>query len=333
MAVALFLWVLQEHGGFAMVESAASRVGARWPLLLVPWAIGVWLRILSYKICLPARGKDLPTSILVRVQLAGSALNRLLPLGASSSNILKVGLLRHWYTAEALVAAGIWGSLGTGIANVVGALGPLCALFVGFGEPWLVASLVLVNVLMGIPALTAVFFVARGLSERATRVLTFLPLQSLQLHRQAVLDWAARLDVHLAAAVGDRREDFRLLLVMRVVSMGVRVLEIWLAVELLGIEGGLLIALLYNSMSRSVTQLIRFIPGRLGVMEMSASAMFLALGLAPEEGLALALALRVRYLAGLLLSFGALSTVHDLPEQYPPRTEQQRADGQQSSSA
>ena len=96
-------------------------------------------------------------------------------------------------------------------------------------------------------------------------------------------------------------------------------LEIWLAIELLGLSGGILAALLYNSVSRGVTQLAVFIPGRIGIMEAAQATVFAALGLGSTNGLALALALRFRYIVNLLVSHGALARVHILAERFPPR--------------
>jgi len=324
-AFGLLYWVLDKHGGGALIRSLADQVGWRWSLLLVPWAAGIAVGLWAYVTCLPRRGKDMPLSVVARVHLAGGALNELLPLGKSSSNIMKVGLMRHWYSSEALVAAGIWGSLGSGIGNMAGALGPVLALGLGYGEVWTVAALAAVSVVMGIPAIAALVLIPTGLIERVTRLLTIGDFGWLRRRREKVIAWSARLDVHLAAAVGERSADFRQLVWLRLLYQVFRVFTIWLAIELLAVPGGLMTALLYNAMSRGVTQILRFVPARLGVMELGASAMFIGLGLDGEAGVALALLLRVANVASLVTAFSALSTIHDLPERFPPRTAEERA--------
>lgn len=326
VAIGLLVWLLDKHGGMALLSSIGDRLGMRWPLLLIPWACTTVVGMAAYQSCLPRRGKDAPQSVLVRVQLAGAALNTILPLGASSSNIMKISLLRHWYSAEALVAAGIWGSLGTGIGNALSGLGPLTVLSLGFGEPWVIVTLAAITVAMGIPAVTAVALVSKGLSERVTRLVTLLPFEPLRRRSQSLINWAARVDVHLAAAVGERRGDFVRLVALRALFQVIRVLEIWLAAELLGIPDGLLIALLYNTMTRTISQVARFVPGQWGVLEATAGAMFVALGLDAQSGIALALALRIRHFASLVAAFTALGTINNLPGRYPPRNERERVE-------
>ena len=86
-----------------------------------------------------------------------------------------------------------------------------------------------------------------------------------------------------------------------------RVCEIWVAVTLLGFSGGLLAALLYHAMSRAITSLLGIVPGRLGVMELAAAALFPALGYPATFGIEVALALRFTYVVNALWSGAVLA--------------------------
>ena len=93
-----------------------------------------------------------------------------------------------------------------------------------------------------------------------------------------------------------------------------------MVVEFLQIPGGLLTALLYNVMSRTISQLVFFVPGNIGVMELSSATVFAALGLDANAGLQIALALRFTYFFNLLVGYGALSRLHLLSKHYPAQT-------------
>ena len=123
----------------------------------------------------------------------------------------------------------------------------------------------------------------------------------------------------MAAAVGERRADYLRLIGFRFLGQLVRVLELWLVVELLGLPGGILTAVLYNATSRAVEQLTPFIPGRIGIMEVVQTAVFAALGLTAEAGLEMALTLRFRYIVNLLVSYGALTRMDALSQKFPPQ--------------
>jgi hypothetical protein len=162
--------------------------------------------------------------------------------------------------------------------------------------------------------------VKHGIGARLSRLLGRLPFRFVRRRKDRALAWARKLDTHLASAVGDRRGDFLRLMALRVLAQSVRVCEIWLVVTLLGIEGGLWTALLYNAMSRAVTQLLGFIPGRIGALEAVSLLTFEGIGLEGADGLALALTLRFGFLVNLLVSHGALARMPGLAQRYPART-------------
>src|SRR5690606_36875995 len=70
---------------------------------------------------------------------------------------------------------------------------------------------------------------------------------------------------------------------------------------------------------RAVQQLAPFVPGGLGIMELVQTESFVMLGLTSDAGMEMALALRVRFIANLFLSFGALTRLEALAQQSPPR--------------
>lgn len=317
--VGLLGWVLYRYNGYQVFIDLTHRLKYSWVLLLIPVVGAGVFTFLGYRTSLPERGKSIHWFILIQIERSGAALNALLPLGNSSGNIVKIALLRHWFSSEAIVAAGIWGGLATGVCNTFGALGPAVTMATGYSTQFIVALLIIVNVVISIPALTILTLVKRGLSERVAKVLSIIPSRFVASRRGVIIQWASRLDQHLRYAVEDRKGDFARLLGFRVLYQINRILEIWLVITLIDLPGGLMAALIYNAMSRSVTQLLAFVPGRLGVMEWASIEVFSIIGWAPEAGLSLALALRFHYFVNLLVSFTALSNVYTLAKKYPPR--------------
>jgi len=320
-----FAWVLFAKGGLKVLADVVERVGWNWPLLLIPFALSALVTVLAYRAALPGRGRAVPIGVMIHAERSSAVLTSLLPLGNAGGNIAKLVLLRHWYATEELVAAGAWGALGTGLCHSIGAIGPAIAVALGVA-PAPMATLMLAagNVLMALPATLVLLTVRHGLSERVTKLVSLLPGRLLERRRASMKAWAARLDTHLAAAVGERRADFAAQIVYKAAAQIIRIAEICLAVELLGLPGGLSTAVIYNALSRTMTLVWSFVPGQLGVLEASSMAGFAILGYRPEMGLALALVLRFRYIVNMALSATALGTSAKLLRQYPPRSDAER---------
>lgn len=318
LGIGLFVWVLVAKDGAKIVADVVERLGYRWPLLLVPFAANAIITGLAYRSALPGRGRAVPWRVLIHAERSGAVLTSLLPLGNAGGNIAKLVLLRHWFLSEELVAAGAWGAIATGLCHALAAVGPLFAIAAD-AAPIPAAALVLAagNVVMSMPALLVLSSVRHGLSQRVARLLALVPARLFGKRRERISAWANRLDRHLAAAVGERRGDFAVQIAYKAAAQAVRIAEIWLAVELIGLPGGLATAVLYNSLSRTMTLLWSFVPGQLGVLEMSSMVGFASLGFAPEMGLSLALVLRFRYVVNMALSATALGTSAKLLREYP----------------
>ncbi len=313
-------WVVHRNGGLATVVGVVERLKWTWPLLLVPYGMLALVVVLTYRACLPNRGREVPFRTLVQIERSGSALNAFLPLGDSSGNIAKVALLRHWYTSEQIVAAGIWNSLGTGIGNAFAALGPAIGGILGVLPPWLAISIAGVNLAMALPASLVLLLVHKGLAARVAKLIGRFPFGFVVRRKARILAWAERLDLHVESAVHVRRADFRNVVFWKVVYQVVRVSHIWMIIELLGLRGGLIAALTYNAMSRTVQQLFVFVPGRMGVTEALSASLFSAIGWPAADGVAMALVLRFNYVINVVFSGTALSGSHALAQKYPPRT-------------
>jgi hypothetical protein len=320
-AFSLLAYVVHRNGGIETIAGVVARLGQRWPLLLVPYGFMAFATIMAYRSCLPGRGRAVPFLVLVQIERSGTALNAFLPLGDSSGNIIKVALLRHWYTSAEIVAAGAWSNLAAGVGNALAAAGPMIAYAMGVLPLPYAALLSGICVAMTIPAATVMILVKRGLAVKAASLVTRAPFATVQKRKDAILAWAASLDHHVASAMSHRFRDFLHLIFWRTVYQVVRVGELWLVITLLELPGGLGAALAYNAMSRMVQQTLTFVPGRVGVIEGLAARLAKGFAWPAAAGVAFALTLRFAYVVNLVIASTALSGAHALASKYPPRSE------------
>jgi len=320
LGVALLVYVFVSRDGVDVLLEVVERVGDRWPLLLVPYALNGIFAIACYRVALPRRGRDVPLGVLVHVERSAAILTSVLPFANYGGNFAKVILLSHWYTGAEVLAAGAWGALATGICNSLAAIGPFVALAMGFAEPSGVALVAAATIATSFPALFILTMVRKGLARRVTSLLRHFPRLFSEERREKWLGKAEDFDRHLSSAVGERKGDFTLHVLLKACVQVARVGEIWLIIELLGLPGGLLAALLFNAINRTTAQLLSFVPGGFGVLELSAMIGFSALGFSTEDGLAVALALRFHFFVNMLVSASALATAPRVRAKYPPRT-------------
>jgi uncharacterized membrane protein YbhN (UPF0104 family) len=261
---------------------------------------------------------------MIHAERSSTVLSSLLPLGNTGGNLAKLALLRHWYLTDEIVAAGVWGAIGTGLCHALGAIGPALAASVD-AVPAAGPALLLgaTNVVMALPAFVILLSVRKGLSARVAMLIALLPGAFVALRREGMRAWAARLDRHLASAIGERRGEFAVQVGYKALAQAIRIGEIWLAVELIGAPGGLATAVLYNALSRAMTLAFSIVPGQLGVLEVASMLGFESLGFTPELGLSLALVLRFRYVLNMVISATALGTSASLLEQYPARSDRE----------
>jgi len=276
------------------------------------------LTVWAYRAALPGRGHAVPLRALVHAERSGFILNSLLPLANYGGNLAKVTLLRHWYSGAEILAAGAWGALATGLTNSLAAIGPFVALAVGFADPRAAALLGIAALLTAVPATVALVLLRFGLAAKVTALLRHVPRLVSEERRSRWLGRARDFDRHLASAVGERRGDFAIHVLLKALVQASRIAEVWLVITLLGLPGGLLAALLFHAVSRTTGQVLSFVPGQLGVLEGSAMLGFAALGFTPEDGLAIALALRFHFFVNVLVSGTALATASRVLAKYPP---------------
>ncbi|MFK8003282.1 MAG: lysylphosphatidylglycerol synthase domain-containing protein [Polyangiales bacterium] len=316
VGIALFLWVFLSQDGLEILLGVVRTIGDRWPLLLLPYLVGAALSVLCYRVALPGRGRAVPFGALVHAERSSIIVNSVLPFANYGGNFVKVMLLGHWYTTSEVLAAGVWGAIGSGLCNSLAVVGPVVAIVVGVSDPVAAGIIALLTLTTSVPAFLVITSVRKGLTAKLIRLLGRIP-RIPESRKELWLKRAKDFDVHLAKAVGERRRDFALHVFIKSGVQVTRIAEIWLIIELLGLSGGLLVALLFNAVSRTTEQFLSFIPGQFGVFEASAMLGFSALGFSTEDGLAVALTLRFHFFVGMFVSGTALATASRITKKYP----------------
>ena len=183
--------MIHRHGGIQLLSDIFALIGWNWPLLILPW-LGITLAtVFAYRTALPERGKAISFRLLFQIERAGNALNTLVPLGNHGGQIVKLSILRHWFPSHALVSAALWCTMGTGLMNLVAALGPLAAAIVGHGEPWVVQAMGLISASLAIPSASALFLVRHDLSRRFSSLIAKIPLRLIRARREGLDRWSS----------------------------------------------------------------------------------------------------------------------------------------------
>jgi len=234
-----------------------------------------------------------PLRTIVFGRWLGESVNTLLPAMQVGGNLVKAHFLTRRGVPGAIAGASVVVDVTLLVlSQIVFTLVGFALLLVHLGGGSLATPALTGMVLMG-SLMTGFYLVQRkGLFGLLTRALRRLA---------AGADWtaltagAAALDVSIDRLYHQRRA----LLASgawHLVSWGVGVGEVWLALRVLGHPVGLVTAVLLESLGQAVRAAAFVVPGALGVQEGGYLVLGKVLGLAPETSLALSLTKRVREL-------------------------------------
>jgi hypothetical protein len=295
--------------GLALFAFAAGRIG--WSAVIrtiieartgVAIIIGLslarlFLQTRSWSIALRADGVESPVSALMFIRLASQGIGYLSVLGPVASEPMKISLLgkEGSGTTATLVDTGVyWFTSG-----LVGIAGCLSAVLLLTHSRHSFASLVTLGLI-----LAASLFAIAGPKSRLSPL-----VDALGARCPRWLQKAARLDVTLRRFAAQHPSSIRQMFLLGVACqalVGAEVLAMFWTLKIplhagvvLGVEGA----------TRAIKIMAGWMPARIGADESGLAGTFLAFGLSPASGLALALARRSRDLlsAFIGLSWLALS--------------------------
>ena len=306
----LFLWLIHRIG-LGVIADNLRRVGWGFAAILALEALVVLLTTLGWRRTMPP-DRRVPLHSLLAMRIAGDGVNALAPAAVVGGELVRAGLLsRYVPSAEAVGSVGL-AALAQFLAQ---------GLFVGIG-----ASAVRAARLQ--PRLR-VF----GLALLAFLAL-FLAILAAVSRRRAVspgrlgrvLVWASHLDrggarksfrrdlgVQVFGALRERPGRLVLSVVFFLAGWAVGIVEVALALALLGYAVPAGTAFSIAVLAVLVEGALFFVPARVGVQEGGVYAIFLALNLNPASGFSLGLVRRLRELAWSLTGLVILGFLRRRP--------------------
>lgn len=297
VAVGLVLFgVLVWTVGLSDVAQHLAQLGWLAPIVLLPYAaIAVcdargWSRLIPKE----AYTRPIPLWYFSLSRIAGESINNLTPTASIGGEALKVYLLRRrGISADVGMASVVAAKTALTIAQVIFILVGLPFFLFRFG--WGLHSWWVLGMLMAVAygfVLVLIRWQRQGMMEKAVRM-----LQRWFPNWHALQRWEAgarRIDAQLLELYDGNPKAFFVASVYHFWGWLLGAVEIWVIFALIGIQVGLVDALIIESMVQPVTAAALVIPGALGVRE--AGGVFLShlLGIDYGAGLALMVLKRAR---------------------------------------
>ena len=291
------LGLLMWHTGLDPIHDRMAELGARGPLVLLPYAVIALMDALGWRCTLPARDRaKVPLRSLYFIRMAGEGVNSITPAATVGGEGVKVYLLRDWgVPGSDAVASLVISKTALTVAQSFFVLLGLGALFARLGLPaigaaWLAVLLVVFCAFtFGLVGLQR-----RNPAQMLWRVLgRLLPRARLvsRLERSAVA-----VDERLASFYGREADTFWRAALLHLAGWLIGVLEVQLIMVLIGSPIPLLDSLVIEALSQVVRATALVIPGGLGTQEIGGVALCTFLGIAQPAAVTLWLLKRGREL-------------------------------------
>jgi len=301
-----FVAYLVYRVGPATVWDSVSALG--WRLLIVlcvPYSLMVVMDAAAWRLLF--RGAQVPFMTLVRVRLAGEAVNMATPTASVGGEPLKAYLLRPWVP------------LSDGFAAVIAdkttvVTGQGLYLLAGLGAAVLIlgrshALVLAMTILLAVEVLAVAGFIlvqTRGIFGGSGRFLGRVGLAPSARYQGGL----ENLDRALARFYRERLGRVLGSALLHGLAWAGGGVEIYLVMHLLGMPVSLTTALVIESFGAAVKFASFMIPASLGALEGGYVAFFGAFGLGGAAGLTYILIRRVREVAWAALGFLAVTGLH-----------------------
>jgi len=288
--IGLLAWQIRDVGGLVTVAEGLRRVGLGFGLILILAFVRFTLRACAWAALFE---RPVPLGAAIAATISGDALGNLTPLGLAASEPAKAVFLRpHMETTRALaalVAENFFYSVSVAIYIVFGVAAMLTEFDLSDG---LRQAGVVSLVAMGV-VLAAAGWIAWQRPTAASALLARLPSARLQRAVNRVRDF----EVQMYGSTGHHGARLGLLAAAEIGFHLVRFLEAWLILALLTGDSLPLQAFILDTVNRVINIAFKVVPLRMGVDEVSAEQVAVAIGLTRGIGLQAALVRKVRMAA------------------------------------
>jgi putative membrane protein len=286
---------LLSHTDIDEIHQRFADLGARSPLVLLPYLLIAWFDARGWRCTFPpAVAARVPIGAFYLIRMAGEAVNSLTPTATVGGEPLKAHLLRRWDVSHADGLASIVIAKTTlTISQIAFILIGLSALFARLGRPlWGVLWLTL-NALVAFGFMRMLVRMQRR--EPVSAVWRFLKRFMPRARFLERLESGARaIDQRLGEFYRFERGPFVRAILWHLSGWLTGVLEVSLMMALIGAPISLGDALLIEALAQPIRGVALFIPGGLGLQEAGGVVLCTWLGIPEPIGLSLWLLKRGR---------------------------------------
>jgi putative membrane protein len=298
----VLLAVLFRQVGIGEVSDHLRHLGWLSPLLLLPYGVGAVFDCKGWDCALKTFEEAVPLHRLYLARLPGEAVNNLTPAGAVGGEPIKVYMLKTLGVPTDRALASVV------IAKTAITAGQI--IFILIGVPFFLHHLGLLRQggIILLPLLGLAYLFVRLLIRLQTRGLLTLGVGRLKRVLPRLERWekkAQSIDAYLLEFYSTNPRAFLASTFYHLIGWLVGVVEVALALSLLGVSFRPADALIIESMLQPLAAAALLIPGALGVQEVGGVFLCRLLGIDEAAGLALMVIKRARQtvytLIGLLL--------------------------------
>jgi uncharacterized membrane protein YbhN (UPF0104 family) len=315
LAVPLLLYLVFRNVDATATLALIESVGPSAALLLLPSLAGALIETWAFRGTLRLLGFDPAYGLLFRIRVATEALSAILPLGALWAEAARPTLLAR--EGGPPIATGLAAGVGRkyllGISQAaylgLGFVLGRHALEAGFerlgvSRHLALTALVMAVVLFGLAELAAHTLRGGRTMERILTLLRRIPIASLGRVLEGVAASSRNTDGALRALFGT--PSLRILAAPCLASWFTEALETWAILHAVGVPIGLGEALGVETLVVLARQILVFVPGGLGVLELGYAAFLVGPGLASLPACAAFVLLkRTKELVWLVIGTGA----------------------------
>ncbi|MFQ6006377.1 MAG: flippase-like domain-containing protein [Woeseia sp.] len=281
------------YQGIGAVSAAVAVVG--WGLVwinlvhLAPLVVDTY----AWQILLDRRHR-VGLGRLTGISWIGEAVNSLLPVALIGGGLVRARLLSHAHVPAAISGAAVVVDLTVAVISLILFSFAGVAVLLSHALPGHTSAQLLPGLFV-FSLLVYGFYVAqrRGMFLKLARRIEKMSGSGTG---GALSSDAARLDRRVAE-IYERRPDFWIALLVRLLGWVIGAAEVWLALRYLGHPVSLVEALMLESLGQAIRSAAFVVPGALGVQEGAYLVLGASIGIAPHIGVALSLVKRVRELS------------------------------------
>jgi hypothetical protein len=296
--LALLVWIIRRTGWDEIVHYLRA-LGFGAFVVLALSALRNLARAASWHFAIEPAHRNVSFFTLINIMLAGEAIKYLTATGPILGEPAKAAMVRRQipllYGASSLAVENMIYYLSV-FLFILSVLPVLSMLGVASGVVKIAGYALAGGV---IAAILIVYFAVRRRLYPLARALEAVSRLSSERRKEPITRLVAKaraLEDNVYNFYSRRRAAFLLILALNLLAHVINIFEVWLILDRMGLEGGLLEGFVIEAGTKVINLAFFFVPARAGVYESGNAVMLDALGLSASAGVALAIIRKLRAL-------------------------------------